>query len=91
MAALDGPGRFYSRRKAPERGGGRTGRRRGRRPSPVDCWLRECYVDGLRLPACSEELGASFYSATRLAPAVVDKNDGESPFCSQGARGGDEH
>ena len=62
--------------------GGRTVRRRGRRPFPVDCWLRECYGGGLGSPECSEELGAAFYSATRLVPAVVDKNDGESPFCS---------
>ena len=68
MAALDGPGRFYSRRKAPERGGGRTGRSRGRRPFPVDCWLRECYGGGLGSPECSEELGAAFYSATRRFP-----------------------
>ena len=60
MAALDGPGRFCSRRKAPERGGGRAGQRQGRRPSPVDCWLRECYEDGLRLPGGLEELGGPY-------------------------------
>ena len=32
------------------------------------------------MPECSEELGASFYRRSRLAPAVVDKNDDESPL-----------
>ena len=66
--ALDWRGRAWLRRIAPEFGGGRTGRRRGRRTLPVDCWLRGNYGGGLGLPECSEEHGASFYSATGLAP-----------------------
>ena len=60
MAVLEGQGRLSSRHTAPECGGDRTGRRRGRRPFPVDCWLREYYVGGLGLPECSVELGVPF-------------------------------
>ena len=56
------------RRMALDCGGARTGRRRGRRTLPVDCWLRGNHGGGLGLPDCSEEHGASFYSATGLAP-----------------------
>ena len=66
--ALVGRESGWLRRIAPEFGGGRTGRRRGRRTLPVDCWLRGNYGGGLGLPECSEEHGASFYSATGLAP-----------------------
>ena len=68
MVVLDWRGRAWPRRIAPELGGGRTGRRRGRRVLPVDCWLRGNYGGGLGLPECSEEHGASFYSTTGLAP-----------------------
>ena len=34
------------------------------------------------MPECSEELGASLYRRDGAGSAVVDKNDGESPFCS---------
>ena len=37
------------------------------RTFPDDCWLREHYRGGLGLPECSEEHGASIYSATGLA------------------------
>ena len=68
MVALDWRGRARLRRIAPELGGGRTGRRRGRRTLPVDCWLRGNYGGGLGLPECSEEHGASFYSTMGLVP-----------------------
>ena len=80
--ALDELGRPCSRRSAPERGGGRTGRRRGRRPPSVDCWLWEHLGVGLRLPEGLDELGGSFYRRSRSVPAAaVDKN-GEPPFYS---------
>ena len=60
MAVLEGQGRLSSRRMAPECGGDRTGRRRGRRPLLIDCRLREPQGDGLRLPGVLEELGVPF-------------------------------
>ena len=91
MAALDGPRRFYSRRKAPERGGGRTGRSWRGRSSPVNLLLGELYGEGLMSPECSEGLGASFYSAKRLAPATaVDRIAGDRGAVAAGLRGGDE-
>ena len=68
MVALDWRGKLRLRRMALDCGGDRAGRRRGRRTLPDDCWLRGNHGGGLGLPECSEEHGASFYSATGLAP-----------------------
>ena len=59
MAVLERQGRLSSGRTTPECGGDRTGRRRGGRPLPIDCRLREPYGDGLRLPGVLEELAGS--------------------------------
>ena len=34
------------------------------------------------MPECSEEFGASLYRRDGAGSEVVDKNNGESPFCS---------
>ena len=73
----------------PERGGGRTCRR-WERGWPLANW------GGGGLPTTRTRLltslgviGRAIYSPERSVPAAVDKNAGEPPFCSQGARGGD--
>ena len=90
MVALDGRGRAWLRRIAPELGGGRTGRRRGRKPLLVDCWLRGYCGGGWGLPECSVELGVPFYSATGLAPRWWIRTMASSRSVAAGRRGGDE-
>ena len=82
MVALDGRGKLRLRRMALDCGGDRTGRRRGRRALPVDCWLRGNYGGGLGLSECSEEHGASFYSATGLAPRRLIRSTTSRRCCS---------
>ena len=91
MVALDGRGRVWLRRIAPELGGGRTGRSWGGRSSPVNLLLGELYGEGLMSPECSEGLGVPFYSVTRLA---LRRQKIRSPATAvavvAGHRGGDE-
>ena len=63
-------------------GGGRSCRRRGRRPPRVECEAGERHGGSMRSRACSEGLGVSIYSATRSVPRRWIRAAGEPPFCS---------
>ena len=78
-------GRYWRCRIGRGGGGGRSCRRRGRRPPRVECEAGERHGGSMRSRACSEGLGVSIYSATRSVPRRWIRAAGEPSFCSSRA------